>query len=116
MESPNQIFSVYRRKNVLFVNNELYELNKPGFCRDSEDKEGKYQLCIREIMPHLVLSPALSLDSIYVFEKRFYNPSGDSSSTWTYISGVGNMLVKKEKRNKAGEVIGSEALFSVERK
>ncbi len=115
-ESPNKIFSVYRRKNLLFINNELYELNKPGFCRDSEDREGKYQLCIRDIIPHLSLNQTLSLDSVYVFEKRWYNPTLDSSSTWTYVSGFENVLVKKEKRNAAGKILASEALFSLEKK
>ena len=115
-ESPNQIFSVYRRNNLLFINNELYELNKPGYCRDSKDKEGKYQVCIRDFIPHLMLSPTLSVDSVYVFEKRSYSPSLDSMSTWTYVSGIENVLVKKEKRNQAGKIMASEELFSLERK
>jgi sodium-dependent phosphate cotransporter len=115
-ENPDQIFSVYRRKNLLFVNNELYELSKPGFCRDSEDKEGKYELCLRDVLPHFVINPDLSLDSVYVFEKRFYDPSGNAAATWVYLSGIENLLVKKEKRDGSGQVLASEVLFSLENK
>jgi sodium-dependent phosphate cotransporter len=109
---PQQIFSVYRKMNIVFFNNELYELNKPGFCRDGEEQKRKYQLCIREIIPTLVLSPALSLDSVYVFEKHFYEDA-DSVSTLTYISGVQNLIAKKETRDKRGNLIQQEELFQV---
>jgi sodium-dependent phosphate cotransporter len=113
-ENPQQIFSVYRRKNLLFINNELYELNKAGFCRDSEDKDGKYQLCIRDVLPRLQINATLSLDSVYVFEKRFYNPPIDSTTTWIYISGQENVLVKKDKRDPAGRVVESEVLSNLQ--
>jgi sodium-dependent phosphate cotransporter len=115
-ENPDQIFSVYRRKNLLFINNELYELSKPGFCRDSEDKEGKYQLCLRDVLPHFAVTPDISLDSVYVFEKRFYDPSGTAAATWIYLSGAENMLVKKENRDGSGQVLTSEVLFRLQNK
>ncbi len=115
-ENPNQIFSVYRRKNLLFINNELYELNKPGFCHDGEDKEGKYQMCVREVLPRMTLNQRLSLDSVFVFEKQFYNPPGGVLSTRTYVSGFENLLVKREKRDSAGRLVSSEELFSIEEK
>jgi sodium-dependent phosphate cotransporter len=113
-ENPDQIFSVYRRKNLLFINNDLYELNRPGFCRDSEDKDGKYQLCIREVLPHFEINGSLALDSVYVFEKRFYKPTLDSTTTWIYISGLENVLVRKDQRDKTGKVLASEVLFSIQ--
>jgi hypothetical protein len=101
---------------MLFINNELYELNKPGFCRDSEGREGKYQVCIREIIPHMVISPTLSLDSVFVFERHLYHPSQDSTSTWTYVGGRDNLLVKKEVRNRDGKMVHAEVLYSLQRK
>jgi len=115
-ENPDQIFSVYRRKNLLFINNELYELSKPGFCRDSEDKEGKYELCLRDVVPRFVITPDLSIDSVYVFEKRFYDPSGKGGATWIYLSGLENLLVKKENRDGSGQVIAADVLFSLQNK
>lgn len=113
-DDPHKIISAYRRKNMLFINNEVFELNKPGFCRDGEDKEGKFQICVREIIPHMVLSPTLSQDSVYVFEKRAYSLSSDSSTNWSYISARDNLIVRKEKRDKHGRVLTREELSSVE--
>lgn len=114
-DSPQQIFSVYRRKKLLFINNELFEMSKPGFCRDSEEKSGKYQLCIREVLPRYVVNPNLSIDSVFVFEKHFYS-SPDSISTWIYVSGVENLMVRKEMRDPAGHVLSSEVLSDLQNK
>ena len=115
-QDPSKIISVYRKRNMLFINNELYELNKPGFCKDGEDENGRYRMCIRDIMPRLVINPTLSVDSVYVFEKQQYQPSEDSISSWSYISATQNILVKKETRDKSGKVFSKEELFSVEKK
>lgn len=111
---PAQIYSVYRKNNILIINNELFELNKPGFCRDGEDRNGKFKMCIQQVLPDLSLNPNLSFDSVYVFEKK-YDPSFPLT-TWIYISSSSNLLVKKDTRDSAGNRITSEALFSVVRK
>jgi sodium-dependent phosphate cotransporter len=41
---PNKILTVYRRNNLLLINNDLFELNRAGFCRDAEDEQGKYKI------------------------------------------------------------------------
>jgi sodium-dependent phosphate cotransporter len=111
---PSQIYSVYRKNDLLIINNELFELNKPGFCRDGEDREGKFKMCIREILPQLNIPPALSFDSVFVFEKK-YEP-GNSIVTLYYISSPVNLLVKKEKLDSLGQVTDGEELFSVVKK
>jgi sodium-dependent phosphate cotransporter len=112
---PDQIFSVYRKKNVIFLNDELYELNKPGFCRDGEEKNKKFKQCIREVIPTLIMHPALSLDSVYVFEKRVYNDP-DSISTLIYISEAQNVIARREVRDKTGKIIEREELFELKNK
>jgi solute carrier family 34 (sodium-dependent phosphate cotransporter) len=117
MEGAIRVASVYRKKNLLIINNELFELNKEGFCRDGEDEKGKYKTCILEILPHLQVSPTLSVDSIFVFEKQFYEPEKvDSITMRSYISAKENLLVKKEVRDKRGNVIGLEQLIGLKRK
>lgn len=114
---PSEILSVYRRKNILIINNELYELNKPGFCRDGEDEKGKFQSCILKIIPSLPLTSTLSADSVYVFEKNWYQPARvDSAITRIYISSVLNLLVKKEKINNLGQVITNDQLVELIKK
>ena len=115
--APSQIVSVYRRKNILIINNELFELNKPGFCRDSEDENGKIKTCIIQILPVLTLSPSLSVDSVYVFEKNWYQPDRvDSTSMRLYISTTLNLLVKKEKINNQGTVLTQDELVELKKK
>lgn len=111
-DDPTQIISVYRSRNRLFINKDLYELNNPGFCHDEADERGKHQICITKFIDHLSISPELSVDSVFVFEKMYYT-SSDSISTLSYISAAENLLVRKEKRNKNGNVILREELFAI---
>lgn len=114
---PSQVLSVYRRKNILIINNELFELNKPGFCRDSEDEHGKFRTCIIQVLPELKLNPSLLVDSVYVFEKNWYQPIlVDSTSMRLYISASLNLLIKKEKLNNRGEVISQDELVELKKK
>lgn len=111
---PLPIYSVYRKNNVLIMNNELYEFNKPGFCRDGEDRNGKFKMCIRQVLTELPINPTLSFDSVYVFEKKY-----DESlrfTTWSYVSSSSNLLVKRDTRDSTGNQLSSEELFSVVRK
>ena len=108
---PSQIYSVYRKNSLLIINNELFELNKPGFCRDGEDRDGKFEVCIREVLPQLMINQTLSFDSVFVFEKR-YGPE-NLKIIRSYISSSSNLLVKKEVWDSLGQVITIEELFSV---
>lgn len=114
---PLKIRTVYRKKNLLLLNNELFELNKPGFCHDGEDENGKFKTCIREILPVLTLSSSLSLDSIYVFERTWYQPERvDSSTMVIYISASQNILAKKEKVGPQGTLLVKEELLTLKEK
>ncbi len=107
----------YRRKNLLMLNNELFELNKPGFCHDGEDGHGKFKTCIREIMPSLSLNTSLSVDSVYVFERTWYEPEHvDSTSVLIYISSRNNLLVKKEIIDRKGAPLYKEELLQIKEK
>jgi solute carrier family 34 (sodium-dependent phosphate cotransporter) len=113
----SKILSVYRRKNILIINNELFELNKPGFCRDGEDEHGKFRTCIIQILPKLTLNPSLLADSVYVFEKNWYEPGQvDSTIMRHYISATLNLLVKKEKLNNRGDVLTQDQLVELKKK
>jgi sodium-dependent phosphate cotransporter len=115
-QDPSKIISVYRKRNMLFINNELYELNKPGFCKDGEDENGRYRMCIRDILPKLIINPSLSIDSVYVFEKQQYQPSSDSTISVSFISATQNILIKKETHDQTGKLLSREELFSIEKK
>ena len=111
---PSRIYSVYHKNNLLIINNEWFELNRPGFCRDSEDAAGKYSLCVREIIPRMALAGTLAVDSVYVFEKKY---EGDSLvAVRSYISAREYYLVKRESMDSIGRVVTREELVSVVRK
>ena len=117
IEGTLKIISVYRKNYLLIINNELFELNKVGFCRDGEDENGKYKACILEILPHLQLSTNLLVDSVFVFERQFYEAAkSDSVTTRYYVSATENLLVKKELRDKQGNIMSSEKLVKLQRK
>ncbi|MBX2897631.1 MAG: Na/Pi symporter [Cyclobacteriaceae bacterium] len=114
---PNKILTVYRRNNLLIINNELFELNRTGFCRDAEDEHGKYRYCIVEVLPSLTLTPEFSADSVFVFEKQWYQPElVDSARLKVYVSATLNLIVKKEKLNAQGIRIEQELLIKIQPK
>ncbi|MEJ0057409.1 MAG: hypothetical protein WDN75_18180 [Bacteroidota bacterium] len=100
---PSLIYSVYRRNNLLIINNELFELNRPGFCRDGEDRNGKFEMCIKEIIPSITINPLFHLTQ-FLFSRKCMI-SGSIAQHGCYISSPANLLVKKEKRDTLGNVI-----------
>jgi len=110
---PSMIFPVYIKNNILFVNKEMYMYNRPGFCWDGETEDGKYHMCIQEIMKSLTLTPSLKFDSVYVYTQKFYEDA-DSTLTRIYISGVFPVILKREKE-KQGRVIEMEEIVAFSR-
>jgi len=114
LTGPSRIFSVFHKDNLLIINNELFELNPPGFCRDGEDSTGRFRLCIREIIPKLQLTHDLSADSVFVFDKQY---EGDSLiAVRSFISSREYLLVKREVYDRAGHVKAVEELVNISRK
>jgi hypothetical protein len=111
---PSQIYSVYRKNNLLIINNELFEMNSPGLCRDGEDRDGKFRMCITQLLQQFDLAPALSFDSVFVFEKKYADVSKESVTS--YISSGDNLLVKRLKMDSRGRVILSEELSGILKK
>ena len=101
----------------MMINSELFEFTKPGFCRDEEDENGKYKSCLIEIIPTMQVNPSLDFDSVYVFEKQWYQPERvDSTTMRIYISASQNLMVKKEKYSAAGQMKWTEKLLQREKK
>lgn len=111
---PARIYSVYHRNNLLIINNELFELNRPGFCRDSEDAAGKYTQCIREILPSLALTEQLTVDSVFVFEKRY--EKDPRAPIRSYIGAREFFLLRREVLDTAGHVLSTDDLIHIVRK
>jgi len=106
---------VYRRNNLLLIDRQLFELEAPGSCHEGKDAQGTYVICVKQLLPGLDQTNGLAMDSVYVFEKTRKPVPSDSSSWWFYISAKSNVVVKKEKRTKAGIILRSESLAAPEK-
>lgn len=97
---PDEIFPVYKKNNVLFINKEMIPFNEPGFCWDGENKEGKYQLCVVEIQSRFMLNQELAFDSVYIYSQRYYDHP-DSVTSRVYVSARYPVVLKTEREEHA---------------
>jgi sodium-dependent phosphate cotransporter len=96
MDEPSMIFPVYRKNNILFINNEMFLFNAPGFCWDGEQGDKKYRMCVDSILPVLAFNSALTFDSVYVYSQEFYNDP-DSARSQIYLSKAYPLVLKRER-------------------
>ncbi len=106
------IFPVLLKNNVLFARKQLYFFNKPGFCWDGEDENGKYKSCIVDILSTLTVNEN-KFDSVYVYRQIYYKPKADSVIKWTYISAPYLIIVKKEAISNGQVVVSSDKIVSL---
>jgi sodium-dependent phosphate cotransporter len=102
-KEPEQLIPVERRKNMLVINNELFEFNKPGSCRDGEDKDGPYRMCVLEILPNFKINDNTTTDSVFVFRKIY----SDAHTLELMISASDNMIISK-LNTKNGQKISDQ--------
>jgi sodium-dependent phosphate cotransporter len=93
-DEPSLIFPMYRKNNILFLNNEMYMFNAPGFCWDGESNNRKYRMCIEQVIPSREFR-AISFDSVYVYSQKFYNDP-DSAYANIYISKFYPLILRRE--------------------
>lgn len=91
MNEPEKLIAVERRKNMLIINNELFEFNKPGFCKDGQDNNGQYRMCVSSIIPEYKINETLTADSVYVFLKEYKN----ADQAEILISASENVIIAK---------------------
>ncbi len=94
-DEPSMIFPVYRKNNILFINNEMFLFNAQGFCWDGTSGDKKYRMCIDKILPSFEVNPTLQFDSVYVYKQEFYNDP-DSVITQIYMSKLYPLILKRE--------------------
>ena len=93
---PSMILPVYRKNNILFINNEIFWFNTPGFCWDGESGDKKYRMCIEEILPMFEINSTLRFDSVYVYSQEFYNDP-DSVRTQIYLGKRYPLILKRDR-------------------
>ncbi|MEM9391480.1 MAG: hypothetical protein AAGA02_13460, partial [Bacteroidota bacterium] len=109
------IMTIYRNNDVLFLNDRFYLIKKEGFCWDDQDTEnGKYQMCISQILPSVKYGE-ISADSVFVFKKTFYDPIDSDSSYFYYrISVSDKLLLSTQKFTIHDELVRNEQLTQID--
>jgi len=109
--APEEILVVYKRNNMLQINNEMFLFNKPGYCWDAENRKGKYNSCVEEIIPSFSLPSGLTLDSVYIFKRQYYEAS-DSAIQRFYIS-RDYPVILKYTRQAGNRIIETEVVTGI---
>ncbi|MFN3839131.1 MAG: Na/Pi symporter [Cyclobacteriaceae bacterium] len=113
-EAPAEIFVVYKRNNLLMINKEMVLFNKPGYCWDGENKQGKYKCCIETVLPTLSIAPGLTFDSVYVFN-RHYDQFSDSVVQRLYVSKEYPVILRSVSQT-GNRITETEEIISISRK
>ena len=93
-EQPSLIFPVSLKNNTLFVGKKMFLFNRPGFCWDGEDENGKFKSCIQNILPALPISHT-SFDSVYVCDIS-YSRNGDMTVHRYYLSAPYKIMLQHD--------------------
>lgn len=97
-DEPSLIFTVYRKNNILFINDEMYMFNAPGFCWDGAANNKKYRMCVEQVLPSQEFK-SLSFDSVYVYSQKFYDDP-DSAYANIYVSKLYPLILKRELHSR----------------
>lgn len=112
-EQPALIFPVYVKNNSLFIGNDMYLFNKPGFCWDGEDSQGKYKACVEDVVNGMRLT-ALTFDSVYVYSLQYVNSTTPKRKI--YISSTYQVILRHEILSPLDTVIQKDELVGFEKK
>jgi sodium-dependent phosphate cotransporter len=111
-EAPEIIYPVSLKNNILFARQQMFLFNKPGFCWDGENAEGKFKCCVDEILPQFALDDTLTFDSVYVYTRTYYrSPEEDPLNVTIFISAPYCIILKRETRSKNDAVIATEKII-----
>lgn len=108
--TPTKIYPLSFQNKVLFVKDNMYLFEEPGFCWDGEDDFGKYQCCVTSILPSLEVLPTLSMDSVYIYTVKYY---GDTlhRTTHLYLNATIPVILKQEIRDSTGILESKRIVF-----
>ncbi|MGE0588898.1 MAG: Na/Pi symporter [Cyclobacteriaceae bacterium] len=110
---PTKIQSVLKRKNVMLIENELFEFNRVGYCRSNELNGRPYQLCIEEILGSFEVG-GQQYDSVFVFSKSpVQYEQRDSTTVRVFVCKEKSLFLKRERLDKKGALFETEQLTTL---
>jgi sodium-dependent phosphate cotransporter len=93
-EEPLIIYPVTEKNPTLFIGDQMFLFNRPGFCWDGENKFGRYKACVDKILPSSSFANR-TFDSVFVF-KLNYVLTADSISHLYYMSAPFKITLQHE--------------------
>ena len=115
-EMPTAIYPVSFKNNSLFAGKALFLFNKPGFCWDGEDDQGKYEGCIEKIHGTFDTDARQHFDSVYQCSVRYEPVTPDSILHRYYISAPLKIIVRHEMLNGKSEILLQEEAIGYSQK
>ncbi len=112
-EEPLIIYPISVKNTTLFIGDQMFLFNRPGFCWDGEDKVGRYKTCIDKILPHATFART-TFDSVFVF-KRNYLLTPDSVFDLYYMSAPYKITLQHELVSGENKFEIVERLISFEK-
>lgn len=112
-EQPSYIYPVSVKNNFLFVGKRMYFFNKPGFCLDGEDANGKFKSCVEYVLPSLKIGN-YKFDSVYVWRVQYTHPA-DSMVHKYYVSAPHKIELMHELISPSQNTIVIEKLIGFEK-
>jgi sodium-dependent phosphate cotransporter len=107
-EMPTTIYPVSFKNNSLFAGKALFLFNKPGFCWDGEDDQGKYEGCVEKIHGTFDTDAQHHFDSVYQCSVRYEPTTTDSLIHRYYISAPLKIIVRHDILNGKNEILLQE--------
>jgi solute carrier family 34 (sodium-dependent phosphate cotransporter) len=95
-EMPAAIYPVSFKNNSMFAGKALFLFNKPGFCWDGEDEQGKYEACVESIHNRYKTASGNAFDSVYQCSIRYEHSAIDSTVHHFYVSAPLKIIVRHD--------------------
>jgi solute carrier family 34 (sodium-dependent phosphate cotransporter) len=112
-QEPSLIHPVYVKNATLFVGDQMFLFNRPGFCWDGEDRLGKYRVCIDQVLPQMALADT-SFDSVYVYKQHYMEGGGARPDHRYYYSAAYKILLQHEELVAPDSAVVREKLLKFE--
>lgn len=109
-EEPAIIYPVSIKNTTLFVGDQMFLFNRPGFCWDGENTLGQYKACIDKILPSASFANS-TFDSVFVYTLK-YKHTSDSISHRYYLSAPFKITLQHEVVSASDRIDVLEKLVS----
>ncbi len=102
-KTPAHIDPLAFRNRTLFIGDEMFLFNRPGFCWDGEKNNIMVQTCVLKILPTFTIAGS-TFDSVYVFHQRPMVQESQASH-WYYFSGPQRLFLLHEADSGRGKQV-----------